>query len=175
MLRFATLALLAVGALAPAGPAAANDWKTYTYQEENFSAEFPGVPKATTMSVDARQWVRGVQYIATDDPGTEYLGQGLLYQPQIPRQYPADALLRTAIDGAKNAGKCNIRSETNYNFPGSTAREVIFENCTGGQAAKSRFMLVHDWLYLILTIGKPGIEASADTDRFLASFRLLKP
>jgi hypothetical protein len=169
------LLVVAAGAVALAGPAAANDWKTYAYQEENISAEFPGVPKATTMTVDTRQWVRGVQYIATDDAGSEFLAQGLLYQPQIPRQYPADTLLRTAIDGAKNAGKCSIRSESNYSFPGATAREVIFEKCTGDQAAKSRFMLVRDWLYLILTIGKPGVEASADTDRFLASFRLIKP
>jgi hypothetical protein len=156
------------------GPAGANNWKTYSYQEENFSAEFPGVPKAKNMTVDNRQWVRGIQYIA-NDAGSEYLGQGLLYQPQIPRKYPVDTLLRTAIDGAKNAGKCRIRSESNYSFAGATAREVIFEKCTGGQAAKSRFMVVRDWLYLILAIGNPGVEASADTDRFLASFRLIKP
>jgi hypothetical protein len=156
------------------GPAGANNWRTYSYQDEHFSAEFPGIPKAKTMTVDNRQWVRGVQYIANDASG-EYLGQGMLYQPQIPRQYSSDVRLRTAIDGAKNAGRCNIRSERNYSFAGATAREVIFENCAGGQAAKSRFMLVHDWLYLILTIGKPGIEASADSDRFLASFRLIKP
>jgi len=54
---------------------AANNWKTYSYQEENFSAEFPGVPKAKNMTVDNRQWVRGIQYIASD-AGSEYIRRG---------------------------------------------------------------------------------------------------
>jgi len=82
-------------------------------------------------------------------------------------------LLRVAIDGAKNAGKCSIRSEVNYSFPGAVAREVVFDKCEGGVAGRSRVVLLDDWLFFVLAIGKTGIETTADADRFISSFGVI--
>jgi len=62
-----------------AGTAAANDWKFYRYPNDGFTAEFPGPPRTTQMNVAANTFVRGIQYLATDDVRTEYLGQTLIY------------------------------------------------------------------------------------------------
>jgi hypothetical protein len=173
MARIAAFILLIAGAMAAVGPATANDWKFYRYPDEGFAVEFPGVPQTTVMKVTVKQFVRGIQYIATDDDGTEYLGQGLLYQKTFRKNYTTDILLRTAIDGAMKAGKCSIRSERNYSFPVAFAREVVFEKCEDNQAGRSRVLLVADWLYFVLSIGRPGVEASADTDRFISSFGVI--
>jgi hypothetical protein len=173
MLKFAMFLLIATGVVTTAGRADADDWTTYRYQEEGFSVEFPGVPKATAMDVEIKNWVRGVQYLATDSARSEYLGQAMRYQPQTRQQYSSDVLLRSAIDGAMKAGKCRIRSERNFSFPGATAREVVFENCDGTHVSKARFLLVRDWHYLVLTYGALGVEKSPDSDRFLNSFHLL--
>ena len=174
MARIARFILLIAGAMAAVAPAAANDWKPYRYPNEGFAVEFPGVPRTTVMDVPVKQFVRGVQYLATDDAGTEYLGQALLYQQAIRKNNTTDKILRVSIDGAKDAGKCSIRSERNYSFPGAFAREVVFEKCEG-TAGKSRVLLLGDWLYFILSIGRPGVETSADADRFISSFSVIGP
>ncbi len=165
--------LLMAGLMAAAGAASANDWKVYRYPDDGFAAEFPGVPKFFDMKPPQQQFVRGVQYLAKDDSGTEYLGQALLYQKFIRQNNTTDKILRVSIDGAKDAGKCAIRSERNYSFPGAFAREVVVEKCESGVAGKSRILLVGDWIYYILAMGKPGVETSADADRFINSFSLI--
>jgi hypothetical protein len=169
--RLVALSIAAV--LMAAGPAAANNWKVYRYPNEGFAAEFPGVPKFTDMKPPREQFVRGVQQIATDDAGTEYMGQALLYQPFIRKNNTTDKILRVSIDGAKDAGKCSIRIERNYSFPAAVAREVMFEKCGGNTAGKSHVLLIGDWLYFVLVLGKTGVETTADADRFINSFSVI--
>jgi hypothetical protein len=166
-------ALLFAAVAAATTPVAANDWKIYRYPKEGFAAEYPGLPRFIDMNAPHEQFVRGVQYLATDDASTEYLGQALLYQPFIRKNNTPDKILRVSIDGANSAGKCSIRSERNYSFPGAVAREVAFENCEGMVAGRSRVFLVGDWLYFVLVIGKTGVETTADADRFIKSFSLI--
>lgn len=167
------IALLIAGIVVTAGSAAANQWKVYRFPQEGFAAEFPGAPKLIDMKAPHETFVRGVQQLATDDAGTEYMGQTLIYQPAIRKNNTVDKILRVSIDGAKDAGKCSIRSERNYSFPGAIAREVVFEKCEGNVAGKSRVLLVGDSLYFVLAIGKSGIEKTAEADRFINSFSLI--
>ena len=102
--------LLMAGLMAAAGAASANDWKVYRYPDDGFAAEFPGVPKFFDMKPPQQQFVRGVQYLAKDDSGTEYLGQALLYQKfaaprthrvaQIPHRYAMRNFSLRRLDSA---------------------------------------------------------------------------
>lgn len=155
-----------------AGPAAANDWKQYRFPDEGFALEFPAVP-ATKELPSSPQRVRGIQRTAKDDAGTEYMGQATLYQPGVRTKYPADVLLRAAIDGLRNAGKCTLRDARDVTLAGAAARDVILDKCAEASTAKARFVLLGDWLYLVLAIGRPGIEESKDTARLLDSFTVI--
>jgi hypothetical protein len=165
------LAALAACACA-AGPGAADEWKQYRYPDEGFAVEFPRAPTTKELP-SSPQRVRGIQRTAQDDAGTEYMGQATLYQPGVRAKYPAVVLLRAAIDGLRNAGKCTLREARDFPFPGAVAREVILDKCGEGSTAKARFVLLGDWLYLVLAIGRPGIEQSADTSRLLDSFTVI--
>ncbi len=173
MLKAVSFLFVVAVIAAGAGPAVANDWKTYRYPNEGFAVEFPGAPRTIDMNAPAAQFVRGIQYLATDDAKNEYLGQALHYQKFIRQNNTTDKILRVVIDGAKDAAKCSIRSEKNYSFPGAFAREVVIEKCEGGVAGKSRVLLLGDWLYFVLAMGRPGIETSADADRFIGSFSVI--
>ena len=134
MTRIAAFILFIAGVAAAVGPAFANDWKIYRYPNERFAVEFPNVPKTIDMKAPVEQYVRGIQYLSSDDVGTEYLAQGTLYRKFIRQNHKPDKILRVAIDGVKDAGKCSIRSERNYSFPGAIARELVLEKCSGGKA-----------------------------------------
>lgn len=166
-----SLAALAICACLAAA-AAADDWQLYRYPDEGFALAFPAAPSTRDLS-PSPQRVRGIQRTARDDAGTEYLGQATLYQPGVRARHSADALLRAAIDGVRNAGKCSLREARDVAVPGAVAREVVFENCGEGNAAKARLVLLGDWLYLVLAMGRPGIDESAGTARLLDSFAVI--
>jgi hypothetical protein len=166
------LAAVAACACAVAAPAVAADWKQYRYPDEGFAVEFPAPPAAKELP-PSPQRLRGLQRSAMDDAGTEYLAQATLYQPGVRSKYPAETLLRAAIDGLRNAGKCTQREARDVTFPGATAREVILDKCGEGSTAKARFVLLGDWLYLVVAIGRPGIEQSAGTARLIDSFTVI--
>ena len=83
------IVILTAGFLATVGAAAANEWKVYRYPQEGFAAEFPGVPRSIDMKAPQDTFVRGVQQLAKDDAGTEYMGQTLIYQPSVRKNNPA--------------------------------------------------------------------------------------
>src|SRR5262249_32309972 len=150
----------------------ADEWKVYSYPDEGFAAEFPRVPKRTDF--DARKnLVRLVQYFTTDEDGNEYLGQAMLLRPYVRAYNALETIFRLSIDGAKNTANCRIRSERNFPFSGALAREVIYEKCINDAVGRSYFVLRDDWMYLVLAMGRPGIENGPDAERFVKSLRLI--
>jgi hypothetical protein len=163
-----------VAAVAGSVGFAAADWQLTRYSDLRFAIEFPGTPTASKMQLSADAWVLGRQYLVGDEGVTKaYLGQGMRYVHEYRAKYSTDRLLRVAIDGARDAGTCALRSERPYAFPGAAAREVIFENCKNLPVFKSRVILLGDWLYFIGVGGPAGTEENANTKRFRDSFSVI--
>jgi hypothetical protein len=164
--------MLAVICASLADAAAADDWKPYRYPQEGFALELPA-PPATRELPPSPQRVRGVQRTAQDDAGTEYMSQATLYQPGTRMRYSADMLLGAAVGGLVKSGQCTLRETRDVPGLGELAREVVLDKCGEGNTARARFILKGDWLYLVLAIGRPGIEANAATARLLGSFTII--
>ena len=174
MRRIGFIFLLIAGAVGSICSATAKDWERNRYSDLRFAIEFPSTPTPSNMDLAAKAWVLGRQYVVEDEGGTKaYLGQGMRYVHEYRAKYPTDRLLRVAIDGARDAANCTIRSERPYAFPGAAARELVFEKCKNVPVLKGRFILLGDWLYFIAVGGPPGTEEHANTKRFLDSFSVI--
>lgn len=171
-LRLAWFAALLTVALASAVQAA-DDWKTYRYPQEGFSADFPTQPLAQEQKPDPQRTIRSFQYWS--DRGDVAFGvSAALFQHSVISNQPPDKQILNVIEGVRTSLKCAIRSQREISLPGAMAREIVFEKCQGTlQGARQRIVIAGDWLYQVMVLGsKPGLADSADTKRFLESFSL---
>ena len=171
-LRLAWFAALLTVALA-SGVQAADDWKTYRYPQEGFSADFPTQPVPQEQKPDPQRTIRNFQYWS--DQGDVAFGiSATLFQHSVIANQPPDKQILNVIEGVRKSLKCGIRSQRAISLPGATASEIVFEKCQGTlQGAQQRIVIAGDWLYQVMVLGsKPGLADSGDAKRFLESFRL---
>jgi hypothetical protein len=76
---------------------------------------------------------------------------------QRARQSAAGQQIQNVLERVRGSLKCSIRNQRPITFPGATAREIIFEKCPPPLVdAKQRILIVSDWLYQLLVLGKGG-------------------
>jgi hypothetical protein len=154
--------------------AAADDWKVYRYPQDRFSADFPATPAPVDSKPSPDRIIRHFQYMS-ELGGVAYGVSAALFQHKIIVATPLDAQLNEMITRTADFMQCKIRSQQNLSLSGALGREVVYEKCgkLSGGFSKRRFIIAGDRVYQLMVLGtKPGGENSAETKRFLESFKL---
>jgi hypothetical protein len=171
-MRWSLLAALLTLTLV-SGVGAADEWKVYRYPNYGFAAEFPVAPQPQDQKIDPTRLIRNIQYWS--DGAVAYGVNAALFHHNVISSLPPDQQIQNVLEAVRGSLKCTIRSQNAINFPGGTAREIVFEKCAAPVVdAKQRIRIVGDWLYQLLVLGAtPGVPESPDTKRFLESFALV--
>jgi hypothetical protein len=153
---------------------AADDWKTYRYPQDGFAAEYPIPPTPQDAKPEPERIIRGKQYWSERDDVAFGVSATLFLHKIITGQSP-DKQIQNVIEGVRGSLKCSIRSQRPISFPGSTAREIIFDKCPAPLVgAKERIFIAGDRLFQVMVLGsKAGVLESPDTKRFMESFSLI--
>jgi hypothetical protein len=153
---------------------AADDWKTYRYPQDGFAAEYPIPPGPQDQKVDPARVIRASQYWSERD-NVAFGVSATLFLHKIMASQALDKQIDNVIEGVRGSLKCSVRSQRPITFPGTVAREVIFDKCPEPLTeAIERVYIAGDRLFQVMVLGsKPGIVGAADTKRFVESFSLI--
>ncbi len=164
-LRIAACAALVLVAIS----AHAQDWKTYSYAADGFSASFPSAPEAAKQDVDTEGGPIELRtYLATDGNVALFVGVSD-YGPNAAKADP-DAILQGAKNGALTNAKATLASEKPITL--GTYHGLEFEADSAAGHISARIYVVNGFLYQTLVITPPS-SSYANRTRFLDSFQLI--
>lgn len=151
-------------------PAAqAQEWKTYSYPADGFSASFPSQPEESKRNVDTAAGTFELRsYIV--DSGAVALFVGVCdYGATVQGQDP-DTLLQGAKNGALENSKTHLTRERKISL--GIYHGLEFESESDAAHFYARIYMVGSTLYQIVVVSPLG-QPYADTARFLDSFQLI--
>ena len=147
-------------------------WKEYIYKENQMAFSMPAAPVESTQFVDTAVGKITIhQYML--DKGGYVLTVGMNVYPDKVLQTPSDKRLAGARDGVANNMKVKVTSEKKITLDGNPGIEFQYES--DKYFGTWRIYLVGTAMYQIASINSVGTPRFPDTDRFLNSFRLVKP
>ena len=168
--RFALLALLLVGAVAPA---AAQQWMPFEPGGAGFRVEFPGKSAINGGDSVGTRYGRSASVTASVEAanGVVFYATYTAYPPGTASGEP-DKVLATVRLGRTAVG--TLRSQQHFRFDGHPAqRDMVDWHGPRRLVIVSLDVARGDWLYSIYCFAPPGLETSPAIARFLASFTLL--
>lgn len=175
-MRVVVVSLLLFGLALLPGPAGAQ-WVTMTYEDAGFEATFPGVPEPySVMQTNLSEPYLYQQYTAQSVDGVML---AVAYS-----NYPASYAIDAAAELKANQDNFNEGMEarlvtsrqTEYErAPGDKlpALEFISESDVNNLTSKGLVIVDGQSAYMVVAIYPRGVDAGADTDRLIRSFRLL--
>ncbi len=169
-----TALLLFLLALAPAAPAAAQQWATFQPGGlTGFRVDFPGKPTIEASNSASSRYGRIATVTAKveADDGTVFYATYTVYPAGTASAEPQQ-VLDAVSQGRTAIGE--LRSQQRFQFDGHTAqRNVVDWHGPRPTVIVALDVTRGDWLYSIYCFAPPGHENSAAIARFLASFTLL--
>jgi hypothetical protein len=164
LLKRFTLAVALLSFAAALG-AQAQQWKTYSYPEDGFSASFPSEPELTKKDVPAGAGNRELRiYLANDDPAGMMVGVGD-YGAEAAGQDP-----NVLLQNAKNKITYTPLSEKKITLSGHPGLELEGEGDSIHYIIRLYF--VGTILYQ-MQVAYPSDTPYASAKRFLDSFKLI--
>ncbi|HYV34315.1 MAG TPA: hypothetical protein VE988_01345 [Gemmataceae bacterium] len=167
---FLLLSVSSVLAQPPAG-----DWKPFSPKDGAFSIQMPGTPNEHKKAVKSGSGATEVILFEVPvPPGENTYAVGY-------SEYPKDSIkagtedkrLDNARDAAKTTAKGKLKREKSLLLEAYPGREILIE-IDDKKAVKVRLYAVNNRLYEIVAVGSPEFVASAETAKFLESFKLGK-
>ncbi len=152
---------------------AADEWKTYRYPQDGFTAEFPAAPDVEHPKFNPRRNIRDTQYWSEANGVTYGVGASLFHHRVIASE-PSAKQLVNVVDAVRRSLKCSLGSARTISLPGATGREAVLVKCKQISGdAMIRAVIAGDRLFQLMVLGgPPGLADSADTKRFMKSFSL---
>ncbi len=150
------------------------DWKPFVPSDKEFSILLPGVPKKKSREIKTRKGIVEVTSLTLVAKGKG----GFYFSFSQPRKSSAsrsgeDDRLKQAKTKALKTIRGVLKKEQKLelgNFPGVELYISIKQN----KHLRLRLFVIEDRLYQLLVVGTPAQVASADTNRYFASFKLTK-
>ena len=166
--------------MAPSGPApqtaratATQDWSEFKSPERGFAVRFPAPPKSQEQVLGEPD-NKYTQYMYTLDQGTHaYIFCVFEYKPGIVPSAPDDAYFDRLINAYIVGSKATLRKRYPKTIAGHGGVEAIADDADGTTTHLIGVIAVGNQLYLAVSIGPTGHEASPEAARFRDSFRLL--
>ncbi|MGB8262152.1 MAG: hypothetical protein WCE75_17475 [Terracidiphilus sp.] len=161
-------AAVLLGAFAAPG-LRAQEWKTYSYPAEGFSAAFPAEPDLTEKDLDLKDAKLKVHSYATQDGDTALLVGVWKYSKPSSTADP-DAVLDAATDGAVASTNSHLIGEKKIAL--GLNHGVEFETENESIHMTARFYYAGGTIYQTMVVG-PVKRRYPATARFLDSFQLV--
>jgi len=160
---------LTVMLAAAAAVALAEEWKTYSYPPDGFSAVFPTEPSLGKRNIDTDNGTFELRsYVGQSGPEAFFIGV-CDYDERVASKSP-DAVLDGARDGAVSNTKSHLTREKKITL--GVYKGLDFEAESADLHFDARIYIVGTTLYqevVVSAIGSPH----ADAGRFLDSFQLI--
>jgi hypothetical protein len=148
-----------------------NSWKEYVYPQDGFSVSAPVTPKMEREATQSPAGSVELHYYGITLPGNS--GFMVVVSPLLPNdQRSAQQVLAEAKKGAVDSVNGKVISETPVSLGSNTGIQIEFE--AGDHHSRNRYYVVGKNLYQLASLAPQGKPIPADTDRFFASFRLVK-
>lgn len=169
----AALMLGACGGQEPEQP----EYQTFTNEEANFSADFPGEPRRESRTENAGDVRLNLVHFSVDN-GDEAVSVSYIDYPQAIAEQDPTALLDSIAEGAAGAADGNIEgadselvSKTPTTFEGHQA--IDFEVDIDDRELQARAILVGTRMYLMQVVREPDVDDTS-YERLIESFELLE-
>jgi hypothetical protein len=147
-------------------------WKEFVYTDKQMAFSMPTNPAESSQSSDTAIGKITI-YEYQLDKGSYALTVMMNDYPDTILQVSPDKLLAAGRDGGMKNINGKVTSEKKITIDGNPGLEFQFESST--IFGKYRIYLVGTRLYQISSVSSVGSTLFPDTDRFLNSFRLVKP
>jgi hypothetical protein len=175
--HFAALALASLVTMVGAGVARAQDggWKEHRSDDCRCSAQFPGTPQAKTQKMQSSIGNLDSKILMLEVPGSAFYALAYVdYPKNLVATTKSDELLDGARDGAVSKVKGTLKTESKITQAGFPGRELRIE-APGDIVLVARIYMVKERLYQQLVVAPRPRAESADTKKFLDSFKFDKP
>jgi hypothetical protein len=151
------------------------DWKPFSPKDGAFSVQMPGTPNEHKKAVKSGTGATEViLFEVTLRPGENTYAVGYSeYPKEMIKAGTEDKRLDNARDAAKTTSKGKLKREKSLLLDTYPGRELLLE-IDDKKAVKLRLYAVNNRLYEIVAVGSPEFVASAETLKFLESFKLGK-
>jgi hypothetical protein len=148
-------------------------WKEYVYKDDGMAFSMPSDPTLSTDTVKTALGPVALHfYLLSNQNDTEAFMVSVNSYPDVVLQTPPAKLLAGARDGQLKRFKATERAEKQLTLAGHPGIEFQFDG--GTVHGISRIYLVGTRLYQLFSFSLNG-PPMPETDRILASFRLLTP
>jgi hypothetical protein len=162
-------------------PKPANEW--YTYQNQQFSIEFPQEPEVTVQKVptsigDIEMKIASYEGSGKGDVNLAYVFISSIYPDSVINSGSKEKLpgfFRSSIDGAVKNVNGNLLSEKVVTLNGFPGREAKVDYGNGLAIIAVRMFLVKNHVYFVQTISEAGKADNEHALRFHRSFKLKNP
>ncbi len=166
--------LLIVGLALVGGGLGSLNWKTYRSPGGRYSIDMPGTVKTSSRPKATANGIMTIHTAAVERGSREAYMVLYFDYPAVGARIPnPDATLSTLMRTVAGTGQIrNLKSISINGHPGKEARISDPSGLPIGTVGVCRLYLV-DWrLYQVVHAGPPSKADSADTQRFLNSFKL---
>lgn len=162
-------------------PKPANEW--YTYQNQQFSIEFPQEPEVTKQNVptaigDIEMKIASYEGPKNTDGNLAYVFISSIYPDSLINSGSKEKLpgfFRSSIDGAVKNVNGKLISEKVVTLNGFPGREANVDYGNGLAIIAVRMFLVKNHVYFVQTISEAGKADNENALRFHQSFKLKDP
>jgi hypothetical protein len=149
------------------------DWQTFTSDEGGFSVLMPDKPTPDTVAVFTLKGQKESHTFSYSDENlNDYLVAYSKFRETDTREMDYDALLDKIQKGILLGEEGKMRSKIALVLDGNPGRELTIEH-PDGSIKTHRFYLVGDYFYQLSVEIKRSESKTANTDRFLDSFKLI--
>ena len=147
-------------------------WKRVNFAEQGFSIILPGEPAHTVKSVQTTDGKMDINLFKfrDDDRSVTYLATASKY-PAKTDLSATDAVLGSERDAFIRDSRGKLIKEKKLKLGDYPGRECEIDILDGKVKIMARFYLVKDRLYIVSAVGLPDSISSAETAKFLDSFR----
>lgn len=169
----ATMSLLLLIAW-PVPGSARTSWQLVRSSADNFAAMFPGRPNFSRKRVNGTRAVQDTWAFNIGDRETYQLAV-ISYPPGTLPAVPTVAYYTRLCNAYAHGSKTRLRSQYATTISGHPAAEAIFDDATGANLHHLfDAVVVGSRLYIIVSAGPRGHEASSAALRFRNSFQLIR-
>jgi hypothetical protein len=171
--KFLPALILAIFTLAGCATATP-DWQTFTSPEGDFSVDMPGNPVADNQESSTDQGSITVHLYTVRIGNSDYIVAYSDYPEGMIAATGVQAFLDDIRNNAINNTKGKLLAEETIELNGNPGRSLRVESPDGTGIAQARMLLVGNRLYQVFVATEKVNAETADVQRFLNSFTLLK-
>jgi hypothetical protein len=162
--------------LAPV-PAAETDpvgeWKSFISKEGNYEVQMPGTPLENRKIVKLPNGTVFVVQATLEVKKGEYVVGFSEHPDAVVKADTAEKRLDNARNGVLSKTHAKLKSEKQIKLEGHNGRELDLE-INANLVVRARLFVINNRMYQLMVVGPRELVASADTGKFLDSFKLVK-